>query len=255
MKKIGIIQGRLTPPEEGFQICPKNWREEFSTLKILGLTHIEWIVTTNKYLNNPFFTEDISRFPVSSVCLDNVVDERISKSNFIEENIIPACERVLKLGWKSITIPLLENSSIEDDVKYVEFYKSFSDVTKTYRDINFCLETELSISKLVKLCSIGDNIKVTYDTGNTTSYGISHLEYINEMFSKIENIHLKDRTFNAQTKEPGMGNTPFLEIFSILKNKNYEKFYTLQTARCTSGEELNTIRRHSEVLRRIYDTA
>ena len=29
---IGIIQGRLSSPEEGFQECPKNWEKEFELL-------------------------------------------------------------------------------------------------------------------------------------------------------------------------------------------------------------------------------
>ena len=26
--KIGIIQGRLSPPNEGFQECPEDWKRE-----------------------------------------------------------------------------------------------------------------------------------------------------------------------------------------------------------------------------------
>jgi len=255
MKFLGIIQGRLTKPDEGFQICPTNWQREFVDLLTLRLTHIEWIITSDRHTDNPFFTEDISNFPVSSICLDNLVDTRITEEKFLESNLIPACERIRQLNCKSITIPLLENSSIEDNDKYDRFLRIFSGVTRAYKDINFCVETELSLKKLIKLCDIGDNIKVTYDTGNTTSYGISHEDYISELFSRIEHVHLKDRTFDAKTKEPGQGDTPFTRIFSKLKTKNYEKFYTLQTARCTSGEELNTIERHSKFLRKIYDAS
>ena len=34
---IGIIQGRLSPPIEGFQECPINWKREFNLLSGLGL--------------------------------------------------------------------------------------------------------------------------------------------------------------------------------------------------------------------------
>ena len=43
--KIGIIQGRLSEPNEGFQECPINWKREFDLLPKLDLNHIEWIVT------------------------------------------------------------------------------------------------------------------------------------------------------------------------------------------------------------------
>ena len=39
--KLGIIQGRLSKPIEGFQDCPENWRNEFELLSDLNLNHIE----------------------------------------------------------------------------------------------------------------------------------------------------------------------------------------------------------------------
>ena len=47
--KIGIIQGRLSSPDEGFQECPVDWKREFDLLRGLNLTHIEWIVTKEKF--------------------------------------------------------------------------------------------------------------------------------------------------------------------------------------------------------------
>ena len=47
--KIGIIQGRLSEPKEGFQECPINWKREFDLLPELGLNHIEWIITSNNF--------------------------------------------------------------------------------------------------------------------------------------------------------------------------------------------------------------
>ena len=39
--KLGLIQGRLSEPKEGFQDTPKNWKKEFEKLKEAGLNHIE----------------------------------------------------------------------------------------------------------------------------------------------------------------------------------------------------------------------
>ena len=74
MNKLGIIQGRLSPPIEGFQECPVEWKKEFELLPELGLEHIEWIVTKNSLKNNPVLSEELSGYPVSSICLDNLVD-------------------------------------------------------------------------------------------------------------------------------------------------------------------------------------
>ena len=74
MKNIGIIQGRLSQPIEGFQECPNDWKGEFDLLPSLGLNHIEWIVTKKSFSNNPLFSEDLSNYPISSICADNLVD-------------------------------------------------------------------------------------------------------------------------------------------------------------------------------------
>ena len=72
---IGIIQGRLSPPKEGFQECPKNWQREIELLSSLGLTHIEWIVTKENFSNNPIFnSEALPADKLSSVCADFFVD-------------------------------------------------------------------------------------------------------------------------------------------------------------------------------------
>src|SRR5437762_7722421 len=45
MPRIGIMQGRLVPPEAGrFQCFPRGqWREEFPLAAAAGLDSIEWI--------------------------------------------------------------------------------------------------------------------------------------------------------------------------------------------------------------------
>ena len=57
--KIGIIQGRLTPPDKGFQDTPDNWKEEFERLRKLDMNHIEWIVTKESFDNNPIFNSPL----------------------------------------------------------------------------------------------------------------------------------------------------------------------------------------------------
>ena len=67
--KIGIIQGRLSPPNEGFQECPEDWKREFNLLGALDLNHIEWIVTKETYDFNPIHTENLKKYPISISCL------------------------------------------------------------------------------------------------------------------------------------------------------------------------------------------
>jgi hypothetical protein len=62
--KVGIIQGRLSKPDNGFQECPVDWKKEFDLLETLNLNHIEWIVTKYLFKTNPIFSEDVTNFPI-----------------------------------------------------------------------------------------------------------------------------------------------------------------------------------------------
>ena len=66
-------------------------------------------------------------------------------------------------------------------------------------------------------------------------------------------MHLKDRTLEAQTVSPSMGDTNFKEIFNFLKENRYNGLYTLQTAREKTGDELKTILKHKNYFQELYN--
>lgn len=250
---IGIIQGRLSLPLEGFQECPADWKKEFSNLSKLGLSHIEWIITKKSFFDNPFFKNDLSEYPIHSVCADNLVDERIDDFEFVNYNLNPICLAAVKNNVKFVTIPLLEDSSVEDDIKRDKFNKILKTFVNRYPDLNFSIEAELEIEKLSEILQISDTVCVTYDTGNITSFGIDHEEYIERLLPRISNIHLKDRTLQGKTVPPSTGDTNFKLIFDKLRKFNYSNVFTLQTARETEGKEIETISKHLDVLRSINE--
>jgi hypothetical protein len=142
--RVGVIQGRLSPPTEGFQECPKNWKREFDFLPAIGLNHVEWIITKKSFNDNPFFSCDLKKYPIHSVCADNLVDKRINDFKFVEENLAPICAAADKNGVEFITIPLLEESCLLDDAKRREFKEILRDFAKEYSNINlgvFTLQT------------------------------------------------------------------------------------------------------------------
>ena len=113
--------------------------------------------------------------------------------------------------------------------------------------MNFSFEAELEAEKLLQIVNLRDNFFVTYDTGNITSCGFDHETYINLVKHKIDNVHLKDRTFDAKTVEPLTGDTNFKLIFKTLTDIGYNGLYTLQTMRGEYGNEINVISRHKEI--------
>ena len=99
-----------------------------------------------------------------------------------------------------------------------KFIKVFYPYTEEYKDINFLIEAELHQEKLKKMLDLNSNLFVTYDTGNITSYGLNHEDYIFELTDKIRQVHIKDRIRNPlQTVEPTTGDTDFKLIFDCLK--------------------------------------
>lgn len=236
--KIGIVQGRLLPPVDGhIQEFSKDWKQEFENLGEVGINHVEWIITKKSFENNSFFTENLAGLPISSVCCDHIIDEKIVDFDFLCETLMPVCNAAERNGKIAIGIPLLEGSNMDSDTKREEFIDSIGIISDLFPELNFFFETELSPKKTLEIIESRPNFFVTYDTGNVTSYLQEHEEYITTLKDKIVNVHLKDRTYQAKTVLPFTGDTDFKLIFKLLKKIGYNGLYTLQIARGESGNE------------------
>ena len=250
--KIGIVQGRLSEPIEGFQECPVNWTREFDLLNELGLNHVEWIVTKENYHSNPIHDVDLSDRSISSVCADFMVDENFNQITYLDDYFKPMCDLVRKNKINYLTIPLLEKSSVVDYDVRDEFASAIYPYLCDYPDIKFLIEAELGIRELKGL--LMENVGITYDTGNITSFGIDQAIYIESFKHDICQVHIKDRTVNPmETVVPGKGDTDFKSIFKKLKSINYDGLYTLQTAREEDGNEIETIKKHKEIIKEFYN--
>mgnify|MGYP003648346437 FL=1 len=251
---LGIIQGRLLKPVGNhIQEFPDNWRHEFTLLEEAGLSHIEWLITRSSFDSNPIFFEDCGKYKISSLCADTLVDKEFTSEYFLSENLDPICKAAIKNKIEWITIPLLEESSISDKKVRKSYISRILKYADKYPLLNFSFEAETPWQNIMELVSLRDNFWITYDTGNITSERLNHEEYILNTFQKISNVHLKDRTFNAQTVPPLSGDTDFDSIFNTLEKVGYNRKYTLQTARGQTGFEERTIRQHKNIFERIYN--
>ena len=254
--KIGIMQGRLLPPVNNhIQEFPSEWEQEIDLIQKHGLAHVEWLITKKSFTHNPIFKEnDFKLQPfVSSICVDNLVDERIVDRDYFFSNLKPVCQAARNHGIKKITVPILEESSMENEGIRKVFSELMSEISKQYPELEFCFEAELDCDSLLEILKKSPNFYVTYDTGNITSYGEDHEVYIRRLSKFIKNVHLKDRTYGATTVEPGTGNTDFKLIFHTLKKIGYNGPYTIQTARSQAGDEVRTILRHKKLFQEIYN--
>tara|TARA_R110000823_G_scaffold9782_8_gene33856 strand:+ start:1127 stop:1903 length:777 start_codon:yes stop_codon:yes gene_type:complete len=256
LRRVGIIQGRLSLPVNGhIQEFPDDWQKEFKLLGDCGLNHIEWLITAGSENTNPAFDEQVSlsNFPISSLCADTLVDERIVDKDFLDDNLTPICLSAIRNKINNITIPLLEGSNVEDSKIRGKFKELIVKYADRYPSINFSFECELSIGGLRDILELSDSFYVTYDTGNITSYGVEHEKYIDTFHSRISNVHLKDRTYDARTVPPDTGDTDFTTIFRKLKSVGYDGIYTLQTSRGDDGNEINNILEHKKILKGLYN--
>lgn len=251
-----MIQGRLLRPEDGeIQEFPTCWEEEFDKASLLGLNHVEWIITSKSFENNAIFYRDCSHLPISSLCADNLVDERIIDESFLRQNLDPICKAAIDNNINWVTIPLLEGSTVADKNVRNKFIKIMLGYSEKFTGLNFSFEAETTAENAIEVASVRKNFWLTYDTGNITSEGIDHRDYILKTKDKINNVHLKDRTFSAQTVIPLSGDTDFDLIFNTLCEIKYDRLYTIQTARGKTGSELQTMKQHKSIFERLYNAA
>tara|TARA_R110000822_G_scaffold55485_2_gene141058 strand:- start:60 stop:836 length:777 start_codon:yes stop_codon:yes gene_type:complete len=254
--KIGVLQGRLTPPSRGhYQEFPDEWLSEFEAAESMGLCGVEWLITKDYNFNNPIYNqfEEIKKLPVLSICVDTLVDTRITNKDFLSFNLINLCKTIEGSPVSVLTIPILDDSDLNDDAARALFCEAIVPIGKTFPSVKFAFEAEMYPEKLNDIIHLCDNFYVTYDTGNITSCGVSHNEFITFFGDKIINVHLKDRTYDRKTVSPTMGDTDFDFIFRKLSEIGYSGPFILQTARASNGKEFNTIKKHKELFEEIHE--
>lgn len=252
-KKLGIMQGRLSPPiNMNIQSFPKNtWKDEFSIAESLGFETIEWVFDS---YDNPLLNEEqlleikktLENFSIeiNSVCADYFMKEKLfgESENEIEKNLdvfLKLIKNCNKLGIKIIEIPLVDESSIRNSNYQKEFEINLERIIgiASNFDVTIALETDLEPNRLKNWISKINhpNINLNYDIGNSTACKFDIEQEWNLLHKWIINIHIKDRFFGGNTVSLGQGDTNFDCFFKLLKQKNYDGDLIIQGAR----EDLN----------------
>lgn len=252
------MQGRLSPPIGGdIQEFPIGyWKSEFQSLDLLptlpyyspDVDNIEWIVTKETFTRNPLFDTSVSftHLPINAVCADILLDKEFPNEDFLNTYFKPVMSYTQLKGVQKITIPLLDDSSIltkEVRDMFISYLRKLGD----HPFLTFSFEFEAVEDIIDEILDINPTYKMTYDTGNMTSFfgeNVNHRKLLTKYIDRIDNIHLKDRTFDRITVEPGEGDTDFIQIFETLSELKYNGQFTLQTVRGVRGRELITISRH-----------
>ena len=247
MNKIGIVQGRVSPPIKGaIQAFPKDtWRDEFRIASEIGYDAMELIFDDceNPLLDFEKAQEikklaDISGITISSVSVDYTMHyplfgETMMKSIRVVQELIQRCHDI---GISRIGIAFEDNSSITATSQRNQSIYAVQECVKIAEALNIVLtiETSLLIANVKEFIKRVDssNLKVNFDLGNSCAYGENTIDAIRSLGSLIGGIHIKDKTMLFGSTVPlGQGDVDFRACFDALHDIGYSGPLIIQGAR------------------------
>ena len=268
--KLGIMQGRLVPPEpERFQSFPRQrWRDEFQLGAAAGLDTIEWIYDAYGENVNPLESDagiremralsDTHGVGVESVCADWFMDFPLLRVDPDEallrlDRLNWLMTRCAKLNIRRIVLPFVDASSIQTLAEEQQVVSAIAAVTNLIDQfgIEIHLETSLAPAPFAALLSqIGHpGVKINYDSGNSASLGFKPTEEFAHYGEHVGSVHIKDRRLHGGTVPLGEGATDFSSLVAALASVDYRRDFILQVARGSDGEELQWSRANAHTAR------
>jgi L-ribulose-5-phosphate 3-epimerase len=272
---LGVMQGRLSPPPEGrFQAFPRNsWREEFSRAREAGVSYIEWIyddygssvnpITTKKGIAELNALKEEMGVKTPAICGDWLMDFpliRCSTEQRIErECVLHTLLRCAKeIGASRVVLPFVDSSSVRSEQEKSIVLQVLERALPV--SVETCVEIHLEADfRPAEFAAFLEriphtNIKVNYDTGNSSGLGYVAKEEFDSYGQRIGSIHIKDRLRlpdgRVATKPLGEGSADFDDVFTNIRKIGYSGGFTLQVARGKDGDEVNWIRQQLAFLAR-----
>ena len=267
MTYIGIMEGRLLPPEDNrFQCFPRErWDREFELAAQAGLDCIEWIydlygsdvnpISTNPGIDQMKVHSRQHNIQVLSICADYFMDKPLVRATpeELEERLdmlFWLLRRGQLLGINRIVLPFVDASRIETQAEFegvIEILKRVEPVAaETHIEIH--LETSLEPAHFADLLSKlpSPQIKANYDSGNSSSLGYTPREEFAAYGNRVGSVHIKDRLRGGGTVPLGTGDADFPSLADCLKTSGYAGDFILQVARGAPGDEVNWTRQNRE---------
>lgn len=259
MSRLGIMQGRLVPPEpDRFQAFPKvRWLDEFSLARLVPLSCIEWIydlygADVNPITNAAEFTRfrhviEKTGVRVHSMCGDYFMDQPFLRCSPAEcEDREQFLHHLIRhahaAGIERIVLPFVDASRIDTSEDRDTVIRVLQNALPAVREtgIELHLETSLEPSDFARLLDrIPDPaVKVNYDSGNSSSLGYTPSEEFRAYGHRIGSIHIKDRIRGGGTVPLGTGNADFPAVFRSMEAIGYGGDIILQVARPEPGNEV-----------------
>ena len=256
---FAIMQGRLSPPEEGrFQSFPRSaWRNEFSLATRAGLNAIEWIFDAygedvNPLVNDSGIAEMLSLsqqtgIAVRSLCADYFMDKPFLRTAELErqqliEKMRWLLSRCKLAGIRRVVIPFVDASRIEsrdEEEQVISILQSVLPAAEA-NEVELHLETSLAPERFADLLERCKHplVRANYDSGNSASLGYAVTDEFAAYGSRIGSVHIKDRKRGGGTVPLGTGDADLPALFRSLMRVKYQGDYVLQIARSEPGQEV-----------------
>ena len=261
--KIGFMQGRLSPiVDNKIQAFPWScWEEEIPMAKSIGLKIMEWTLDQDGLYENPLMTphgqvriNELCKkhhFSIPSLTGDCFMQAPFWKSgdkhltHQLKLDFISILESCSKVGIKLLVVPLVDSGRLENMSQeniLVEFLLELESKL-IHLDLKVIFESDFKPAELKRFISRLDSSSfgINYDTGNSAALGLNPYEEFDAIGDRILNVHIKDRPLEGPTVPLGEGDVDFPVVFSLLKAKDYDSNYILQTARADDEEHIQVL--------------
>ena len=273
-KTYGIMQGRLSPPEDGrFQSFPRSsWRDEIPRARAAGFDYIEWIhdaygaaADDSGRGANPIFTPE-GRAELAALkqqhgvatpalCGDWFMDcplircspeERAQREQHLHA-LLPIARAI---GAHRMVLPFVDNSRISTEAEKSEVLAILERALPVAEanGVELHLEADFNPADFAAFLARLPHpfLKVNWDAGNSSGLGyIAHQEFA-AYGDRLGSVHIKDRyrkpEGGIETRPLGTGSADFDDVFASLRKLGYTGGITLQVARGTPGDEVNFLR-------------
>jgi hexulose-6-phosphate isomerase len=273
MYPYGILQGRLSPPEDGrFQSFPRqSWRDEFPRAVAAGFSYIEWIHDHYDLGENPIFTATgLAEFDAlkhqynlatPALCADWFMDFPLircttSERDMREQHLLELIPLAQRMGAGRIVLPFVDQARIatEDEKTEVAGILRRALPAAEAHGVELHLEADFPPAEFARFLERipHPSLKVNWDSGNSSGLGYVASEEFAAYGDRLGSVHIKDRYRRpgggVETRPLGMGSADFDDIFRALRQLPYRGGLTLQVARGVSGDEVAFLRTQLDFL-------
>ncbi len=276
MVGIGVMQGRLSPPEaDRVQAFPAaTWAEEFDRAREAGLSCIEWVYEFATEARNPL--SDPERLaevrvrateagvPVSSVCADCYMERPLLRGDGRPEadrvaHLRGLLDRCAELKVRHVVLPFVDASSLtgaaqcQGLVGLLRRLRARMEAT----GVELHLETDLAPDRLREVLEAVEHplVCANYDIGNSAALGRDPAEELAQYGRYLGSVHVKDRVRGGGSVALGAGDADLAAAFDAIARTGYARPFILQAARGEPGREVALASANRRLVERLWTTA